>query len=93
MGGSLALAAFWRGADRSIAADIGSRLVATGYVIAVFSGMADIFGMGTQPFPAVPLFGPWQAIGVQAGQATIALGLLLLIPFRGRTAEGDEQAV
>jgi hypothetical protein len=92
MGGYIALVAFWRNGDRSIAADIGSRLVATGYVIAVFSGMADIFGMGTQPFPGVPHFGPWQAVGVQVGQAVIAVGLLLLIPFRRQPVTQNEQA-
>jgi hypothetical protein len=55
--------------------------VGTGYVIAVFAGMADIFGMGSQPFPHVPYFGPWQASGVLIGQGVIVLGFLLLIPF------------
>jgi hypothetical protein len=82
LGGYIALMAFWRNGERSIAADIGSRLVATGYVIAVFAGMADVFGMGTQPLPRVPFFGPWQSSGVQIGQAIICLGFLLLIPFR-----------
>lgn len=82
VGGYTALTAFWRNGERSIAADIGSRLVATGYVIAVFAGMADVFGMGTQTLPRVPVFGPWQATGVQIGQVIICLGLLLLIPFR-----------
>ena len=54
VGGYITLMTFWRGRERSIAADIGLRLVSTGYVIAVASGMADIFGFGTQPLPAVP---------------------------------------
>ena len=43
---------------QSLAQDIGIRLVATGYVISLISGMADVFGFGTQPWPAVPSFGP-----------------------------------
>ncbi|MEZ0395949.1 MAG: hypothetical protein ABWK53_05930 [Anaerolineales bacterium] len=82
LGGYVTLTAYWRHVERSIAADIGARLVATGYVIAVFAGMADVFGMGTQPLPRVPFFGPWQSVGVQIGQAVICVGLLLLIPFR-----------
>ena len=74
--------AFWRNGNRTIPADIGTRLVTTGYVIAVFSGMADVFGFGTQLRPRVPFFGPWQATGVQVGEAVIAIGFLLLIPFR-----------
>ncbi|MFH2103706.1 MAG: hypothetical protein ABIJ39_10175 [Chloroflexota bacterium] len=86
LGGYVSLMAYWRNGERTIAADIGSRLVATGYVVAVFAGMADIFGMGTQTFPRIPYFGPWQATGVQVGQAMIAVGFLLLIPFRKMAA-------
>jgi hypothetical protein len=82
IGGYIGLMAYWRNGSRTIAADIGSRLVATGYVVAVFAGMADVFGFGTQVPPRVPVFGPWQATGVQVGQAVIAVGFLLLIPFR-----------
>ena len=82
IGGYISLIAFWRSRDRTIIADIGPRLVATGYVVAVFSGMADVFGFGTQVRPRVPLFGPWQATGVQIGEALIAIGFLLLIPYR-----------
>ena len=82
LGGYTSLWGLWKGLERSIAADIGLRLVATGYVIAVFSGMADVFGMGSQPPPLVPFFGPIQALGVLIGEIVIALGFLLLIPFR-----------
>jgi len=84
IGGYISLMAFWRNGNRTIPADIGSRLVATGYVVAVFSGMADVFGFGTQPPPRVPFFGPWQAAGVQVGEVLIAIGFLLLIPNRWR---------
>ena len=81
-GGYVGLSALWGNEQRSIIADIGSRLVGTGYVIAVFTGMADIFGLGSQPLPNVPYFGPWQASGVLIAQAVIALGLLMIIPYR-----------
>jgi len=86
VGGYISLMVFWQNNQRTIAADIGQRLVATGYVIAVFSGMADVFGLGTRPPPDyVPYFGPLQAIGVEIGQAIIVVGFLLLVPFvRGR---------
>ena len=81
-GGYLGLLALWRGMQRTIAADIGMRLVSTGFVTAVFAGMADVFGMGSHPLPNVPYFGPWQASGVLVGQAIIAVGFLLMIPYR-----------
>ncbi len=80
VGGYISLMAFWKNGNRTIPADIGSRLVVTGYVVAVFSGMADVFGLGTQTPPRVPFFGPWQAVGVQMGEVLIAVGFLLLIP-------------
>ena len=82
IGGYISLTSLWRERPTSIAADIGLRLVATGYVIAVFAGMADIFGLGSHSLPALPYFGPWQARGVEVGQAFIALGFFLLLPFR-----------
>jgi hypothetical protein len=81
LGGCIGLMTFWINRQRSIPADIGLRLVCTGYVIAVFSGMADVFGMGTQVYPDVPFFGHLQSLGVQIGEATIAIGFLLLIPY------------
>ncbi len=80
IGGYIGMLTLWKGIQRSIAADIGMRLVSTGYVIAVFAGMADVFGMGSQPLPAVPYFGPWQASGVLIGEVIIAIGFVLMIP-------------
>ena len=81
MGGYVGLLALWGREQRSIIADIGLRLIGTGYVIAVFTGLADVFGMGSQPLPMVPYFGPWQAGGVLIGQSLIAIGFLMLIPY------------
>ncbi len=93
LGGYIGLLALWWGFERTIVAEIGTRLVGTGYVIAVFAGLADIFGMGSQSFPQVPYFGPWQSSGVLIGQGIIALGFLLFIPFRPRrlTRKVDDQ--
>jgi hypothetical protein len=85
IGGYTCMMALWKDRTLSIPADIGVRMVATGYVVAVFTGMADIFGMGSHPLPGVPYFGGWQARGVILGQAIIAIGFLLLIPFRDET--------
>lgn len=89
IGGYICLMSFWRNGDRTIAVDIGSRLVATGYVVAVFSGMADIFGFGTHIPPRVPVFGPWQATGVQIGEVLITIGFLLLFPIQRLKKTGE----
>jgi hypothetical protein len=82
LGGFVGLSSLWGREQRSIIADIGLRLVGTGYVIAVFTGLADVFGMGSQALPKVPYFGPWQAGGVLIGEIVIAIGFLMVIPYR-----------
>lgn len=84
LGGYLSLMGLWQKGQTSILADIGLRLVATGYVIAVFAGMADMFGFGSHPLPGVPYFGVWQVRGVEIGEALIGLGFLMIIPARRR---------
>ncbi|MFM8321100.1 MAG: hypothetical protein ACKOC5_09325 [Chloroflexota bacterium] len=82
LGGYLAMNILWAGEEKTIVADIGFRLVSTGYVIAAASGMADTLGFGSQPFPSLLYFGQWQAIGVIAGDVVIAIGFLMLAPRR-----------
>lgn len=81
-GGYFTLGGIWAGKEKSIAADIGLRLISTGYVITFGSAMADIFGFGTHLPPRIPYLGPWQAVGVMIGEIVIALGFVLMIPFR-----------
>jgi hypothetical protein len=93
LGGYVSMLALWKDRKPSIAADIGMRLVATGYVVAVFSGMADVFGFGSHRLPSVPYFGEWQARGVMLGQLVIAVGFLMLIPyglFSKKSSQDDE---
>jgi len=82
LGGYLGLLALWKGHPRTILADMGLRLVSTGYVISIFAGMADVAGMGSQPLPGIPYFGPWQAMGVLSGEILIGIGFLMVIPYR-----------
>jgi hypothetical protein len=81
LGGYYVMDALWRDRPKTIAADLGARLVGTGYVIALASGLADVFGLGTRPLPSVPFFGYWQARGVLIGEVIIAIGFLMLVPF------------
>ncbi len=80
IGGYVCLASLWGKQTRSIKADFGLRLISTGFVLAAFSGMADVFGFGSHPLPGTPYFGPWQARGVEIGELVIGIGFLLLIP-------------
>jgi hypothetical protein len=90
LGGYLTLNTLWRGKEVTIAADIGYRTVATGYVVAFASGMADVFGFGSQPFPSTPYFGQWQALGVMIGEIFIIIGFLLMIPYPIKKPEHND---
>jgi hypothetical protein len=87
IGGYAALNGLWNGYSKTITSDIGLRLVSTGFVIAVACGMADIFGFGSEIAPVVPNFGRWQMIGVLIGEITIAIGFIMLIPFKPHPQE------
>ena len=68
--------------EQSLVEDVGLRLVGTGYLVSFVSAMADVFGLATQPWPALPFLGPSQAMGVLAGEILIAIGFVLFIPRR-----------
>ncbi len=91
LGGYTSLSALWNGGIQTLFADIGMRLVSTGYVVAVVSGLADVFGFGSETFPKVPSFGIWQLRGVLVGQVIIAVGFLLLIPWQHRKAASEPE--
>lgn len=92
LGGYICMNGLWNNHPKTILADIGLRLVYTGFVIAVISGMADIFGFGTQLSPRIPYYGPLQAIGVLIGEAVIILGFIFQIPIRlGHDSTADNE--
>lgn len=77
--GYFSLMNFWPKGYTTITADFGIRLVATGWLIAVFSGMADVFGFGSHPISILVYFGRLQSIGVEVGEMFIAIGLIMMI--------------
>ncbi|MDY6872674.1 MAG: hypothetical protein SVR81_01735 [Chloroflexota bacterium] len=89
MGSYITLNSLWPQGKKTIAADIGSRLVSTGYVICVFTSMADIFGLGSHRLPNV-FFGPLQAQGMVIGMATIGIGFLLMIRYNPSRRKSDD---
>jgi hypothetical protein len=91
LGGKLSLNGFWKGKKISLTADFGLRIIATGYVIAVFTAMADVFGFGSHPLPGVPFFGPLQSRGVIIGEAIIAVGLVMVFSPVDDSPDADEK--
>jgi hypothetical protein len=83
-GGYATLTGLWKNRTLSIVADIGIRLIATGYVISFFCGLADYFGFTRQHYPSTPNFGPLQSGGYLVGQIIISIGFIMLLPFNSR---------
>ncbi|MFQ5436341.1 MAG: hypothetical protein ACE5FD_15860 [Anaerolineae bacterium] len=73
-------------APRSLQADVGVRLAATGLVFVYVSGLSDLIGIGTHVKPAFtrPFVGPLQLIGIALGVLSILAGMLLYHTSRGQ---------
>lgn len=72
-------------AARSLQADIGWRLAATGLLFVYVTGLADLIGIGTHVGPDFirPFFGPLQLAGFALGGIIILAGAFLYHTSRG----------
>lgn len=81
-------------APRSLQADIGVRLSATGLVFCYVAGFADLLQIGTHlrectqglivaGLDCGPFIGPWQFVGIIGGVGLIITGMLLYATSRG----------
>ena len=84
-----------RGAPRSLQADIGIRLGATGLVFAYTAGWADLIGIGThvQPEFIRPFVGPLQLGALILGVLMIGVGLFLYFTSRGSRETSSLESV
>ncbi len=78
------------GKANSLRADIGTRLLATGYVVAAVASLADFIGVGAQHMPFIT-FGPVQVIGLVTGVVLSLLGVILYWPRRHAAADADDE--
>lgn len=78
-----------RGRATSLRAEIGERLVATGYIVAAAASLADFIGIGSHKIPEL-IFGPLQVIGLVVGVVTCVLGLVLYWPWGRRRGDPKE---
>lgn len=68
------------GVPTSLRADVGLRLISTGYVVAGVASLADFIGVGAQRMPFIT-FGPVQVIGLVTGVLLSLLGIILYWPL------------
>ncbi len=92
LSGYFCLMSFWPKGYTTITADFGVRLLATGWLIAVFSGMADVFGFGSHPMSGLVFFGRLQAMGVEIGEMVMGVGLVMMFmpPHSGLRIKPEE---
>ena len=77
------------GKPNSLRADVGVRLIATGFVIAAVASLADFIGVGAHRMPFV-IFGPVQVTGLLLGVLLCMAGLVLYWP---RQTKGNSLSV
>ena len=70
------------GRPLSLRAEIGMRLIATGYVVAVAASFADFLGIGSHTLRGGLYFGEVQVLGLVTGLLTSLVGVLLYWPRR-----------
>ncbi|MEE8121077.1 MAG: hypothetical protein V3T55_06080, partial [Anaerolineales bacterium] len=76
------------GKANSLRADIGVRLIATGYVVAAVGSLADFIGVGAHRMPVI-YFGHIQMIGLVTGVLLSMLGVILYMPWTKKTETGE----
>ncbi|MCH7587592.1 MAG: hypothetical protein IIC78_06100 [Chloroflexi bacterium] len=94
IGGYASIRIHRNGRSNSLRAEVGERLVATGYVVAAAASLADFIGIGSDTIPELT-FGPLQIFGLSAGLILCFLGLLLYWPWKRRLQneiKGDSEA-
>jgi hypothetical protein len=70
------------GRSQTLLAEVGARLIATGYVVAAAASLADFIGIGSHTLPVL-IFGHLQVIGLVVGVFVSLLGVVLFWPRAG----------
>lgn len=87
IGAYLAVRVVRNGRPLSLRAEIGMRLIATGYVIAVAASFADFLGIGSHTLRRGLYFGEVQVLGLVIGVLTSMVGVLLYWPRGPKPSE------
>lgn len=80
LGGYAAVRVIRNGREKSLRADVGLRLIATGYVIAASASLADFLSIGSHRMPQIH-FGPLQTTGLILGILISLVGITLYLPL------------
>ena len=85
LGATMTVRTIRNGRPNSLKSEVGLRLIATGYVLAVAASFADFLGIGSHVRPGIA-YGPLQVTGLALGVLVSLAGLMLFFPGRGQPA-------
>lgn len=91
LGAVLTVRVVRNGRPMSLRAEVGTRLIATGYVISAAASLADFLAIGSHRLPWVYL-GPLQVAGLAGGVVISLLGVLLYWPRTPKPPAEPESA-
>lgn len=91
LGAVLTVRVVRNGRPMSLRAEVGTRLIATGYVISAAASLADFLAIGSHRLPWVYL-GPLQVAGLAGGVMVSLLGVLLYWPRTPKSPAEPEAA-
>lgn len=91
LGAVLTVRVVRNGRPMSLRAEVGTRLIATGYVISAAASLADFLAIGSHRLPWVYL-GPLQVAGLAGGVVISLLGVLLYWPRTPKPPSEPESA-
>jgi hypothetical membrane protein len=86
LGATLAMKVIRNGYPTTLRSEVGLRLIATGYVLAVTASFADFLGIGSHALPGIS-YGPLQVTGLALGVMVSLLGVILYGP--GKTGQSS----
>ncbi len=86
LGATMAMKVIRNGYPTTLRSEVGLRLIATGYVLAVTASFADFLGIGSHTLPGIS-YGPLQVSGLALGVLVSLFGVILYGP-RKDTSEG-----
>lgn len=88
LGSYLTIRVIRNGLTQSLRADVGVRLIATGYVVAAAASLADFIGIGSHTLPGL-IFGHLQVTGLVLGVLVSLIGVVLFWPQAGTPMEAS----
>ena len=88
LGATMAMKVIRNGYPTTLRSEVGLRLIATGYVLAVTASVADFIGIGSHALPGIS-YGPLQVTGLALGVLVSLIGVILYGP--GKASQGPTE--